>query len=671
MSLILWPFLNIFILTLFLAFGSGEGNDVITTPLREFPFLFCTSFLIVSLFLFLESSLFRILSVCCARLTQYKKLASGGIALIGTPYIIAVGVCWIVRLRYGAFPQVVDLPLIEYLFEGVTLQLYLTNEDILLVLAAFCLIFLILARASFLMMQGSFGREIQRQSLIHFICILLCNVIIATCSRMFLSQSTYIQLTQIVSNITLPQGAFGTALFYAPGLKTYKKVDLALKPLQGEEKLKKIDNQPNVIIIVAEAIRRDLINAHNEKGEITPVLNELARKGKYFAASYANDSDTEYSLLTLLSGQYPLKFPWRNQEKDTTYPRRFLPSYFQLKGYRTSYFTVFDWISSPLRILRTGLQYISEPTFDGGAEALKKNLALQNNLSPDDVDIQRIVAMLDEVNVQRFSEWLRKEPRVPFFSLFYLYSSHFPYQVPAENGESISVDNGSNEQSYFFASHEADLYKHKYEQAARHVDAVIGKLITNLKNQGVYERTRIVVTGDHGEQFYEHGGCLHAGPLHAEIMNVPLIFLNFPTTCVLEDTGAPVGHIDVAPTILDSLEIPPYLGFQGVSLCKPIDEKRLLFASAQALTHEDAVISKTHKLISNYRGAGKRFFDIGKDPLERNNLTHNSSLEDEMFKQYDKALQQYRDQQLTYYSMPPSERDKNYPPAVPSFPLSK
>ena len=55
------------------------------------------------------------------------------------------------------------------------------------------------------------------------------------------------------------------------------------------------------------------------------------------------------------------------------------------------------------------------------------------------------------------------------------------------------------------------------------MDRALGPFIEWLKESGRYDRTTIVLTSDHGEEFYEHGGWWHGTALYGESTHVPLI----------------------------------------------------------------------------------------------------------------------------------------------------
>jgi arylsulfatase A-like enzyme len=107
-----------------------------------------------------------------------------------------------------------------------------------------------------------------------------------------------------------------------------------------------------------------------------------------------------------------------------------------------------------------------------------------------------------------------------------------------------------------------DLYDDEIVASDHH----FSELLDTLQTRGLYDRSLIVVMSDHGEEFFEHGSWTHGRTLHRESLHVPLL-IKFPDrfaagTRVTET----VQQIDLLPTLLDYLEIPPPTGLRGRSL---------------------------------------------------------------------------------------------------------
>jgi arylsulfatase A-like enzyme len=108
-------------------------------------------------------------------------------------------------------------------------------------------------------------------------------------------------------------------------------------------------------------------------------------------------------------------------------------------------------------------------------------------------------------------------------------------------------------------------YSDIYDNSIRWTDRVLGSLITTLDARGLRDKTLIVVAGDHGEAFGEHGREGHARDVHGEVTTTPLI-MSFPFRMepgIVVD--APTENVDLWPTLLDLLKLPPLEAVDGQS----------------------------------------------------------------------------------------------------------
>ncbi|MEF8757716.1 MAG: sulfatase [Halobacteriales archaeon] len=103
-----------------------------------------------------------------------------------------------------------------------------------------------------------------------------------------------------------------------------------------------------------------------------------------------------------------------------------------------------------------------------------------------------------------------------------------------------------------------------YAGAARQVDASVGRLLSTLEELGLREETTVIVAGDHGEEFQEHGHLAHYPKLYGELIEVPLI-VDAPGDTV-DSVETPVGLDAVPATVGDAMDVPAPPGATGESL---------------------------------------------------------------------------------------------------------
>jgi arylsulfatase A-like enzyme len=105
-----------------------------------------------------------------------------------------------------------------------------------------------------------------------------------------------------------------------------------------------------------------------------------------------------------------------------------------------------------------------------------------------------------------------------------------------------------------------------YDSAISYQDAQLGRFVKQLKAWGIWDQTMLIITADHGEEFFEDGRCGHGGSLRESLIRVPLLIhdpARFPGGTIVEE-GAE--GVDVLPTMLAALDKPGVTNGQGDSL---------------------------------------------------------------------------------------------------------
>src|SRR4029079_5449528 len=108
-----------------------------------------------------------------------------------------------------------------------------------------------------------------------------------------------------------------------------------------------------------------------------------------------------------------------------------------------------------------------------------------------------------------------------------------------------------------FGDARADLY----DGEIRFTDMAVGRVLAPLRELGLWDRTAVVLTGDHGEGFGEHGITEHGFDLYPPQTKVPFI-VRVPGLPA-QRAKVPVGHIDIAPTLVNLARGRAEPGFMG------------------------------------------------------------------------------------------------------------
>jgi len=280
----------------------------------------------------------------------------------------------------------------------------------------------------------------------------------------------------------------------------------------------------NVLLVTLDTTRADRLGCYGHDGAQTPVLDGLARRGIRFDQAVAPTPMTLPSHTSLFTGLYPPSHGVRdNGRARAGEALSTLPETLADNGFATAAFVGAFVLDSRFGLDQGFAHYDDELPARAGGERAGAEV------------IERATAWLEDVESgQRLFCWV------------HLFEPHSPHRPPPP----FDVAFGDR----------------PYDGEVAAVDALVGELLTTLEAKGIAERTLVVVAGDHGEAFGEHGEQGHAVFVYDTTLRVPLIMAwpeALPGGVVVEQ---PVSLVDVAPTILDLLGIDPPSGAEGRSL---------------------------------------------------------------------------------------------------------
>jgi arylsulfatase A-like enzyme len=160
------------------------------------------------------------------------------------------------------------------------------------------------------------------------------------------------------------------------------------------------------------------------------------------------------------------------------------------------------------------------------------------------------------------------------------------------------------------------------------MDSEIGKLITRLKQFGLYDDTLIVITSDHGEAFGDHDIVGHTvTSVFQDGAHIPLL-VKYPGQHEGQRSDTLVSHVDLMPTILDAAGCTLPAGLQGRALRLPRDASNVVFSEAYAMGEHDrntrlrgvrrGIFTDSAKLIA-WNAGPPEFYDLIADPGETTN----------------------------------------------------
>lgn len=314
----------------------------------------------------------------------------------------------------------------------------------------------------------------------------------------------------------------------------------------------------NVILIVIDALRADHLGCYEYKRPTSPHMDALAKEGFLFKNCYTQASWTKPSTASLLTSLYP-------PVHQAIYHGSALPDeavtfaeILKEQGYLT-----YGYVANPN--LKTIFNF--DQGFDFYDDYLMRDklyYAAMRNFQSNFPFFKKITGKTfcfsDRDNIklanERIIPWLEKYKTNNFFMYLHYMDPHDPYSPPAPYDKMYPYVEGD------INSKNISLY----DGEIRFADEHIGRLFEKLKSLGVYDKTLIVITSDHGEAFGEHNDERHGHTVYNELLKVPLIIKHPGSEKANVRIKKQVRSIDILPSILDLLNISYKKSLDGASL---------------------------------------------------------------------------------------------------------
>src|SRR5215467_4588858 len=282
--------------------------------------------------------------------------------------------------------------------------------------------------------------------------------------------------------------------------------------------------KPNIILVTLDSTRADRMGFLGARGSLTPNLDGLAHQGIVFAQAYAQAPTTVVSAATILTGTYPQTH--QASEFGTPLPRTlpFLPALLHANGYRTAAYVgsiLLDPRNGPYQGYDRGFD-LYDAGFHGASQGERR--------------FQSVERHGNEV-ATRATKLLINNKHHPLFLWVHL-------QDPA--GVSANA----------------------YDRAIAAADTAVGRLMSLLRAQSLYDDAVIVVASPHGESLGAHGEDTHGVFLYDETIHVPLV-LKLPRNQMAgKQTKNRARLLDISPTVLAEAGVAIPGQMQGQSLIR-------------------------------------------------------------------------------------------------------
>jgi arylsulfatase A-like enzyme len=346
------------------------------------------------------------------------------------------------------------------------------------------------------------------------------------------------------------------------------------------------------LFITIDALRPDLHYAGYPR-EVSPEIDKLAAKSIVYEQAYAISTYTGYCLPPMMASRYPSEMPRTDRHEVRYFAQNvFLAERLKQAGFRTvgaaSHFLFspeLGWTRGFDRFVRTAGEGNAPPGSAIEKYHTSRGLA------------DAAISFLKDQNVtrNRFFLW------VHFLDPHNQYLRHPGFSK--------------------FGNTPRDLY----DGEVAFTDFHIGRVIAALDASPLFERTVVVLTGDHGEAFGEHGAFFHGREVWEEIIRVPLL-IRVPGA-IPRRIARRVSDIDLAPTVLDLAAVSADPGARGQSLAPElfgadlperailIDQPHNVYYNTKRAFIEGRL--KLHHLVDSNT---YRLYDLDRDPGETDDL---------------------------------------------------
>ncbi len=282
----------------------------------------------------------------------------------------------------------------------------------------------------------------------------------------------------------------------------------------------------DVVLITIDTLRYDAVGFDGNPRGTTPNLDRFAAEGRVFDQAHAHNTITLPSHTNILTGMLPYQHGVRENAGFRLSPKTpTMATRLKAKGYTTGAFVGAYVLDS-----RYGLNHDFD-VYDELYRHLDEQLEFK---------IQQ--ARAEDV-VKAAVDWYRSQEGKQRFLWMHVYDPHAPYDPPKDYKERFSDNLYFGEVAY--------------------TDASIAPLLDVLRN--VHPAPFVVVTGDHGEGFGDHGELTHGLFCYEATLHIPLIVW-CPDLVPPGRNGVWARHIDIVPTMLDALGLPKPPELTGQSL---------------------------------------------------------------------------------------------------------
>ncbi len=397
---------------------------------------------------------------------------------------------------------------------------------------------------------------------------------------------------------------------------------------------------PNILLIVIDCLRPDHLGCYGYGRNTSPAIDSLAARGALFKNAYSNAPWTKPSVATIFTSLYPNDHNVVNSSSAMPDGILTMAEILKNSGYNTFFFN-------------GGNAFLKKKfNFDQGFETCTFR---DHKTTNADAITDDFLAYIQSLNKKNFFAYLHyMDAHAPYtkndFNYLFTRTINNRFQPGDRNGglkyaKVLTLQNRlSDADKRYIVS--------LYDGQIRFIDENINRIFKFLKQSNLLKNTVIIITSDHGEEFWEHDNFEHGHSLYNELLKVPLIIFGSKIQQgVITDN---VRLIDLLPTVMQICNIKSSMNFRGLNFMELLNGKRSaeslpVFASGTLYGAEkyclikggDKIIQNTNNMDNKWNLIGYaspyrlELYNLQTDPLEKNNLGENYKKTAELQKELD------------------------------------
>jgi arylsulfatase A-like enzyme len=362
-------------------------------------------------------------------------------------------------------------------------------------------------------------------------------------------------------------------------------------------------DRPNVVFIVLESTRALATSLYSDL-KSTPFLASLTDHAVVAEAAYTVVPHTTKALVPIHCGIEPKISTSLDETSPGAVPARCLPELLKPLGYGTGFIQAAVGAYEGRGALVRNLGF---ENFQGGEQLPKAGFQETSYFGFED----RV--MLGPA--VKFAEQMKAAGK-PFMLSMLTLQQHHTYRTPSGFEKQRFAPNPGGDKH-------AEEYN-SYLNTLLYVDGMLKDLFAQFEKLGLMDNTVFVITGDHGEGFFEHGRGEHDTVIYEEGLRVPLMIYSRKHFPAGKKARGLRRVVDILPTLYEMLgyKIDGKSALPGQSLLHDVAQDRPVFASCWYLNYCMSMRKGDLKFVYHYGRQPMEVFDLGKDPLEKEDLAH-------------------------------------------------